>query len=309
MFIIAFIAFVTFCNTFTLTSAKLYITINFDDAWNEHYDASVLLDTYGFKATFFANSGRSGTYEYMAHSKLTDMQSRGHEIGGHTVHHFNLTDLNPPDREYEVCQDYQNLKNWNLNIDNFAYPFSATFDGSDNLVKKCGYTSSRVSGGLWTPHSCSGCQSGIKLPLKSPTGLKSVSYRSFMHTADVKSIIDRARQSSVAQDLWLIFIFHRIANFTNSYSTQLYFNEYNPDDDMYNSTINIILYQDMVNIFDYIKTSKVPVLTIRDMMINQGMLTLAPTTRPPSTNASSHAVTLQMSFVGLMILVFIAITF
>lgn len=267
----AFITLLSFC-IFATSWSKLYFTINFDDAWNEHYEASSVLDRYGYKGTFFANSGRSGTYEYMTHSKLIDMQARGHEIGGHTVHHFNLTDLTSDDQEYEICQDAVNLKNWQLNIDSFAYPFSATFEGSNDIVRSCGYSSTRVSGGLWTPHSCLNCQSGLRLPLQKATSLRSISYRSSMYTAQVKTIIDRARQASVAQDLWLIFIFHRIANFTNDYSTYLYYNEVNEEDDMYNSTLNIILYQDMVNILDYLNTTKVTVLTIRDMMIKQGFL-------------------------------------
>ena len=306
--IFAFITFVALFSCLTPTSGKLYFTLNFDDAWNEHYDASILLDTYGFKATFFANSGRSGTYEYMQHTKLIDMDKRGHEIGGHTVHHFNLTDLNDADREYEICQDNVNLKNWGLKIDNFAYPFSATFEDSDELLKKCGYTSTRISGGLWTPHSCLNCQSGLRLPLKNSTMIRSISYRSFMHTNDVVTIIDRAMKSAVAQDLWLVFIFHRIANFTNDYSTYLYFNEYNPEDDLYNSTINIVLYDDMVNIFNYLKEKDVTVLTIRDMMLKQGFMTVTPTTTPsPATNASSDAVKLSLSLVTVFMALFAVI--
>ena len=292
----------------TITSGKLYFTLNFDDAWDEHYDASILLDTYGFKGTFFANSGRSGTYEYMKHTKLIDMDKRGHEIGGHTVHHFNLTSLDDADREYEICQDVVNLKNWGLKVDNFAYPFGATFDGADELLKKCGYTSTRISGGLWTPHSCLNCQSGLRLPLKNSTLIRSISYRSFMHTNDVVTIIDRAIKSAVAQDLWLVFIFHRIANFTNDYSTYLYFNEYNPEDDLYNSTINIVLYEDMVNIFDYLKKKDVTVLTIRDMMLQQGFMTVAPaTTSPPSTNASSDAIQLSLSVATIFLVAVFAV--
>jgi peptidoglycan/xylan/chitin deacetylase (PgdA/CDA1 family) len=304
----AFIAFIFFCGMTSSSWAKLYFTINFDDAWGEHYDASLVLDRYGFKGTFFANSGRSGTYEYMTHSKLIDMQARGHEIGGHTVHHFNLTDLNSNDREYEICQDIANLKRWQLNINNFAYPFSATFDGSDDLVKSCGYTSSRISGGLWTPHSCTNCQSGLRLPLKNTSALRSISYRSFMHTTDVITIIDRAMQAAVAQDTWLIFIFHRIANFTNDYTTYLYNNQYNPLDDMYNSTINIILYQDMVNILDYLHRTQVTVLTIRDMMIKQGFLvpaTASPTTTP--TTSPSSGVTLSASIKGILFVVWLVV--
>lgn len=138
-----------FVIAFSLCHSKLFVTLTFDDAWKEHYDASVLLDSYKLKATFYCNSGRFGTNQYMKSDEIVDIHNRGHEVAGHTVHHFNLTALSDEDRVYEICQDRANLKNLGIDASSFAFPFSAKFPGADETLKGCGFASGRVSGGLY----------------------------------------------------------------------------------------------------------------------------------------------------------------
>lgn len=293
------VALFFFIGVIVSVDSKLYVSLTFDDNWKEHYNVSLLLDTYGFKGTFYINSGRIGTNQYLSYDKNLDMQSRGHEIAGHTVDHFNLTSLNDTDRLYQICDDRDKLMSKGLQITNFAFPFSAIFNDSDSVLNGCGYRSGRVSGGLWTPFSCNGCRSGNRLPLSvlpetNLYHLRSIAYRSYMYFDALRQIIDRGVNTTQTQNQWLILIFHRIANYTNDYSTQLYYNYYNPIEDSFNSTVGIIVYQDFVSFLDYLSnvttTNNVTIVKVKEMFDNPNTTTTTETTTTETTTLTPTTV-------------------
>lgn len=121
--------------------------------------------------------------------------------------------------------------------------------------------------------------------------LRSLSYRHYMRSAGLKQIIDRGLLSTVAQNEWIIFVFHRISNFTSQESTDLFLNTYDPSEDTYNSTISIIEINDLVDFLDYLILKKIDVKLVREMVPP-----LPTTSNTPTTPAASGAHAYSISF-------------
>ena len=110
-----------------------------------------MLDARGMRGTFYINSALVGTSSYyMTWSQIHDIYNAGHEIGGHTLHHTNLTTVNVSTATTEVCNDRQALIAQGLGpVNSFAYPEAAVNSTAENVVKSCGYTSGRGVGDLF----------------------------------------------------------------------------------------------------------------------------------------------------------------
>src|SRR5215472_8084352 len=70
------------------------VTIQFDDGnadTIQWIDGS--LNTHGFNATWYVNSGSIGTAGHLTWAQLTSLSTAGNEIASHTVNHANLKKL------------------------------------------------------------------------------------------------------------------------------------------------------------------------------------------------------------------------
>lgn len=130
-----------FCLYFA--SATTFFSFTVDDTYDYHFNFSQALDQYGFKGTFYINSGRIGQSGRLTLSQIQTMMANGHEFGGHTIDHLNMTALNFTQQKYQICQDRQNLFNLNIFPMTFAYPFGATSNVSFAILSACGYNSAR----------------------------------------------------------------------------------------------------------------------------------------------------------------------
>jgi len=131
-----FIVIIFICLTINCSHARLFVTFSFDDGTPDHYEMSQILDSYGMKGTFHINSGRIDANTRLSKTSIQDMFNRGHEIGGHTINHANLRESSTSKRRTEVCDDFDNLENIGMEVSSFAYPYSATFSGSEDLLGK-----------------------------------------------------------------------------------------------------------------------------------------------------------------------------
>lgn len=214
LFLIA-IGFVVF-SVSRCRAKGLFITLSFDDNLIEHFRAGETLSQLGMKGTFYVNSGRLGTNDkiYLSATQVQDLQSMGHEIGGHTIDHANLLSSSNSVRRKQICNDKMNLENIGLTISSFAFPFGANFDGAENIITECGYSTARDSGGILTPDSCRGCPSFLRVPLNEPFLIRSISYRLRTGNERIIDIIEKGLQDTTRDDSfgWIIFIFHEIGD-------------------------------------------------------------------------------------------------
>src|ERR671936_101008 len=75
--------------------AQTFVSIDFDDGNVDQYNVGrPILQSHGYHATFFINSGNVGaSSKYMTWQMLHDLASDGDEIAGHTVLQPDLTTL------------------------------------------------------------------------------------------------------------------------------------------------------------------------------------------------------------------------
>ena len=197
--------------TISNIQGKLIVSLTFDDGYYSHMNASMVLDSLGMKGTFYVNSGRFNINR-MGKGALLDIQSRQHEIAGHTVDHANLLSLTTEQRRYQICADYQYLVDDGFNITNFAYPFGADFPGSPYMLYNCGYHSARDSGGIKIVDACQKCLPALLLPIPDNQlyRLSSIVITSNMTLDQLLMYLNDAAYFTQYDERWLIFTFHDI---------------------------------------------------------------------------------------------------
>jgi peptidoglycan/xylan/chitin deacetylase (PgdA/CDA1 family) len=140
------------------------VSITFDDANADQLAAASTLASNGLHGTFFVPSGFVGASGYLTVSDLTSLAAAGHEIGGHTVTHLDLTTLSTDEATRQICNDRVNLTNWGFSVRSLAYPFAAVNAAVRTIVANCGYNSARGLGDLASRFGCSGCPYAETIP-------------------------------------------------------------------------------------------------------------------------------------------------
>lgn len=121
-----------------------YVSLTFDDALASQLNAAALLDANGVRGTFYVNSGFLGAgSRRLTLSQLRAMQASGHEIGGHTLDHADLTTVSTGEATRQICADQAQLQAWGFPAISFAYPGGHSNGTVEAIVKDCksrGYT-------------------------------------------------------------------------------------------------------------------------------------------------------------------------
>ncbi|MFN2612008.1 MAG: polysaccharide deacetylase family protein [Solirubrobacterales bacterium] len=144
---------------------RTIVSLEFDDAYADQFNVRDELASHGIAATFFLNSSLIGTPGYMSVSQLLQLQGDGHEMAGHSRHHYNLPDLSASMQLDEICGDRTLLNSWDLAAHDFAYPNGSLSPVTQAIVSSCGYNSGRTVGGLTPPALCGpNCRPAETLP-------------------------------------------------------------------------------------------------------------------------------------------------
>jgi peptidoglycan/xylan/chitin deacetylase (PgdA/CDA1 family) len=125
------------------------VTIQFDDGNADVYQWLSSLNTHGFPATFYVNSGTIATAGKMTWAQLTALAQAGNEIASHTIDHVDIKKLPLAAARYQVCQDRVNLAAHGFQPESFAYPYgdyNATVE--TQVVRYCGDNSARTVSGV-----------------------------------------------------------------------------------------------------------------------------------------------------------------
>jgi peptidoglycan/xylan/chitin deacetylase (PgdA/CDA1 family) len=124
------------------------VSLTFDDGLSDQTTAAQQLEAHGMRGTFYIISGRVGSSGSLTTSQLLALQNSGHEIGGHTVTHPDLTTLSSSQQQQEICGGKTALQNLGLTVTNLAYPFGSYNSTSQSVAKGCGYKTARTVGDL-----------------------------------------------------------------------------------------------------------------------------------------------------------------
>lgn len=110
------------------------VSFTFDDGTQDHYSvAAPILDTYDVKATFYIISDLMSlgywddtgiVRELMSWSQAAELAEAGHEIGGHSATHLDLS-LPGTDLSYEVEDSRERIEQQlpGVRVDTFSWPF------------------------------------------------------------------------------------------------------------------------------------------------------------------------------------------
>ena len=125
------------------------VTIQFDDGNADTYQWVSSLNTHGFPATFYVNSGSIETAGHLTWAQLTGLSQAGNEIASHTIDHVDIKKLKLADARFQVCQDRVNLAAHGFQPESFAYPFGDYNSAVETqVVQYCGDNSARTVTGV-----------------------------------------------------------------------------------------------------------------------------------------------------------------
>jgi peptidoglycan/xylan/chitin deacetylase (PgdA/CDA1 family)/uncharacterized protein YjdB len=236
---------------FSITNRGL-VSINFDDGYQSMYDNGLpILDAAGLKSTQYIITQQVGWDTYVTLNEVLQMYNNGHEIGVHTRTHPNLTTLTEAQMTDEIAGAKQDLISWGINPTTLAYPYGAYNPTVEGVVQSAGLRGARDSD-LGYNSSGLGLTFGGRLYHDThPLLLWSEAAENDMNTTlgDITSEIDYA----VANNLWLIVLFHRVDE-TGSCCSSI--------------SVDHSLIQGMV---DYLVQQHVPVVTNNEGLIIENL--------------------------------------
>ncbi|WP_427016726.1 polysaccharide deacetylase family protein [Pseudarthrobacter sp. P1] len=184
------------------------VSLSFDDGNADQLAAANTLTQLGLKGTFYITSGFVNNPGYLTVANLNTMKSAGHEIGGHTVTHPDLTTLPADEATRQICNDRVNLSKWGFTTTSFAYPFAAENAAVQTIAKNCGYNSARGLGDIQTRFGCQGCALAETIPPANPYMIQAPDEVDNTWTlADLQSVVTKAEPAGG----WIELTFHHIA--------------------------------------------------------------------------------------------------
>ena len=186
------------------------MSLTFDDGLASHYPAMTMLRARGMVGTFYIISGLAGSSPYyMPWSQVHAIAEAGDEIGGHTVHHLDLTTLAPATARAEACGSHSDLLAQGFSpVTSFAYPDAGVNPTVEHIVRQCGYSSGRGVGNLHGPQ-CP-CPYAETVPPKDPFNLATIDGSTTATTlADLQAAVTGAETHGGG---WVQLVFHGICD-------------------------------------------------------------------------------------------------
>ncbi|MBG6057288.1 peptidoglycan/xylan/chitin deacetylase (PgdA/CDA1 family) [Cryobacterium sp. MP_M3] len=184
------------------------VSLTFDDGNADQREAVAVMNELGLKGTFFITTGFIDNPGWFTKSDLRALTDAGHEIGGHTVTHADLTTLTRAEATRQVCDGRSTLAAWGFPTESFAYPFAEANAETEKIVKDCGFTSARGLGALKTRFGCPDCAVAEKIRPADPYLTRALGKVDLAWTlSDLKSAVTEAETHHGG---WVQFTFHHV---------------------------------------------------------------------------------------------------
>jgi peptidoglycan/xylan/chitin deacetylase (PgdA/CDA1 family) len=188
------------------------VSLTFDDGSASQAATLSMLSQRGMTGTYYINSAMVGSSSYyMTWSQIHDLFNAGNEIGGHTLHHKDLTKLSTAEATTEVCDDRTNLiNNGFAPVASFAYPYAANNTAAEQIVQACGYSSGRDVGSINSITVCTDCPYAETIPPSNPYALRTPEPAVTGTTlSDLQTYVSNAESHGGG---WVILVFHGICD-------------------------------------------------------------------------------------------------
>jgi peptidoglycan/xylan/chitin deacetylase (PgdA/CDA1 family) len=122
------------------------VVLTFDDGLLNQYEYAIpVLRDAGFSATFFIYPGVTAHRGFMHWEQLAEIVDDGHEIGSHSVIHYNLTTVDDATLQNELVASKKTLEEkLGITVNTIAYPHYAENEIVRAAVSDAGYISARA---------------------------------------------------------------------------------------------------------------------------------------------------------------------
>jgi|GEM_PF-1807879 len=199
-------------NTTTTTipgQFKGMVSVTFDDGTRLSENVINALNANWISATFYVITGQVGTEaKYFGWSDIINLYESGHEIGNHTASHKRLICSEDPDNCYGSDEAYladvtkaqdEFLAQGLPEVKSYAYPYGSISDPVIKLLQGTGFiTSARqayVDGETFNTKANFNAYKLNAVSIRKST------------LSQIPGLIDQA----IAQDVWLILVFHTVS--------------------------------------------------------------------------------------------------
>lgn len=195
---------VLFCGLWSSRAmAAAIVSIDVDDGYADAMQAASALDARGMRGTFFIIGAYLGKPGHMTADQVRSLAAAGHEIGGHSVTHPDLTTLPLDEAQRQICIGRDILLDLGLDVRSFAYPYGITSADVEAVVAGCGFDSARIVG------SDAPSLTGEVVPPLDPFAIRTRgSIESSTTLAEIQSWVQAAEQDGA----WLHLIFHHVCD-------------------------------------------------------------------------------------------------
>lgn len=193
------------------TSARgpVTFTFAFDDTFKDGLTMASYLDELNWHGTFYISALRLCLHpDYLSREDVNALYRRGHQIGGHTLSHSQMLDLNENALNTQICCNRALVTEYFRNPTTFAYPFAHYNHTIRRAVQKCGYCNARgTSDGLRSVR-CPTCDPAESIPPEDKWRMRSYS----ILTSDTFEILKRRIDDALASTThkWVIMNFHKL---------------------------------------------------------------------------------------------------
>lgn len=187
------------------------VSFTLDDGLVSQNTGADILAQHGMRGTFYIVSGSVGTPGYLTHADLRRIADAGHEIGGHTVNHPDLTTTRPNEVRRQICQDRANLTRWGYQVTSFAFPYNTHTASTEAVARDCGYNSARALGDVYSPTECVNCDPGETMPPRKPFAIRAPGTLNMSTTlADLQKRVLRAEEAGGG---WVPLVMHQTCDY------------------------------------------------------------------------------------------------
>lgn len=198
------------------------VSLTFDDGTRDHLSVAELLADRGLAATFYVNSGLVGTDGRLTWTDVDAIAALGHEIGGHTRTHVDLTGVARDEAAAEVADDRRDLCARGFAASSFAYPYGSWNEELEPLVAAAGYAAARRSWGLAPDARTHDRPRAESVPPERRFAIRT--YPSVERPVTVEGLLGAVRRAARARG-WLPVVFHGVGEGESRYDVSASFFE------------------------------------------------------------------------------------
>jgi peptidoglycan/xylan/chitin deacetylase (PgdA/CDA1 family) len=200
-----------------MTPYPVTVSLTFDDQYENlwTYGRPLLLSHNMHSTVYVITDDTNHGYSCcMSYAQLRTMQVEGNDIGGHGVLHLNLTDPSTTrdQKVADVCGSRTDLINNGIqDPQSFAYPFGAFNADAEDIVRGCGFLSSRTAGGISSSVTTPGPPWAETIPPRDPYAIRAIDVdgNTDKKLSDLEAFVTAA---AIHGGGWVPMVFHQVCH-------------------------------------------------------------------------------------------------